>query len=437
MPMPIVGWCRERLELRPLRRPRRSVHVLGALSQGQDMFSPHVSAAALGEGAGGHFGRFPATAGTLSRHPSRALFARHVRVGRRASQLLARCAGEHTGLPGAGDHRPEPGDAAVPGVHSRIPRRARFLHLPVRVGGAQPRRPAQGAQWMVMHPLTPRVPLRSERLLQQWQTGGPIALEVDLAHLGGFNEQLLDILQRHPADNLPLVRAGGRFRRWVSRTGCARAPGGLSPPRSAGPALTAGSFARTVRAGREGLAGAAAGGRGRGAGLPDLAPLGPAQHAHPRRQCGSSTRPADPRDQPRSQWRRAARQAADVNRLLRVPGIVISASRARPKATSLALRCTSCQAPTTIPIHGAFGVAQLPRQCTACVAITLWPFPGRSAPLTPPNSHCLSIQERCGWGPARVGAVPAGPVRDRAGPVPLRGPTDAEAARGARGGAHG
>lgn len=162
----------------------------------------------------------------------RALFQRDVWVGRRASELLARCASQHTGVVGPGDHRPEPGDAAVPRVHPRIPRRARFLHLPVRMESARPRRPPQWAHSVTWHLLTPWGTRCSERLLQQWQTGGRIALEVDLAHLGGFNEQLLDILQRHPADYLPLVRVTGRLciRVLRARRGpCARSAGRPSP----------------------------------------------------------------------------------------------------------------------------------------------------------------------------------------------------------------
>lgn len=58
-------------------------------------------------------------------------------------------------------------------------------------------------------------------------------------------------------------------------------------------------------------------------------------------------------------------QAADVNRLLRVPGIVISASRTRAKAVSIQIRCKSCNTTKMLPCNSAFGGVALPRTCDA------------------------------------------------------------------------
>lgn len=56
--------------------------------------------------------------------------------------------------------------------------------------------------------------------------------------------------------------------------------------------------------------------------------------------------------------------AADVNRLIMVPGIVINASRTRPKAITVAVRCRNCGAEKHIPVPPGFGGAVMPRQCT-------------------------------------------------------------------------
>lgn len=56
-------------------------------------------------------------------------------------------------------------------------------------------------------------------------------------------------------------------------------------------------------------------------------------------------------------------QAADVNHMLRVPGIVISAARAKPKATFISIRCKQCNTVKRLPCHSAFGSVTLPRTC--------------------------------------------------------------------------
>ena len=50
-------------------------------------------------------------------------------------------------------------------------------------------------------------------------------------------------------------------------------------------------------------------------------------------------------------------------RALKVPGIIISATRIRAKATSVAAKCKSCGALKHIPCVGPFGGAVLPMRC--------------------------------------------------------------------------
>ncbi|CAM9349081.1 unnamed protein product [Ascophyllum nodosum] len=56
--------------------------------------------------------------------------------------------------------------------------------------------------------------------------------------------------------------------------------------------------------------------------------------------------------------------AADhVNKLLKVPGIIISATRIRAKATSVAAKCKTCGCLKHLPCVGPFGGAVLPMSC--------------------------------------------------------------------------
>ncbi len=59
----------------------------------------------------------------------------------------------------------------------------------------------------------------------------------------------------------------------------------------------------------------------------------------------------------------AAPQASEVNHLLRVPGIVISAARAKPKAIVVVVRCKSCNKTKHLVNASAFGHVQFPRSC--------------------------------------------------------------------------
>ena len=57
--------------------------------------------------------------------------------------------------------------------------------------------------------------------------------------------------------------------------------------------------------------------------------------------------------------------AADVNKLLLVPGIIISASRTKPKATSITIRCKGCGTERELACGAGFSGVQLPRVCSA------------------------------------------------------------------------
>lgn len=49
--------------------------------------------------------------------------------------------------------------------------------------------------------------------------------------------------------------------------------------------------------------------------------------------------------------------------LLKVPGIIISATRIRAKATSVAAKCKACGCLKHVPCVGPFGGAVLPMRC--------------------------------------------------------------------------
>ena len=54
-----------------------------------------------------------------------------------------------------------------------------------------------------------------------------------------------------------------------------------------------------------------------------------------------------------------------MNRLLLVPGIVINASRTKPRATVLTARCKNCGTEREIAVPAGFGGVALPRTCPA------------------------------------------------------------------------
>ena len=52
-----------------------------------------------------------------------------------------------------------------------------------------------------------------------------------------------------------------------------------------------------------------------------------------------------------------------MNRLVAVPGIIINASRTKPKATEVTIHCSTCGDHRAVPCGAAFGGAVLPRRC--------------------------------------------------------------------------
>ena len=61
--------------------------------------------------------------------------------------------------------------------------------------------------------------------------------------------------------------------------------------------------------------------------------------------------------------------AADVNSLLRVPGIIVSASKARAKAKRIHVMCKSCKGSQTLVCPAAFGGVVVPRVCGTCQGV--------------------------------------------------------------------
>ena len=55
--------------------------------------------------------------------------------------------------------------------------------------------------------------------------------------------------------------------------------------------------------------------------------------------------------------------AEHVNKLVKVPGIVISCTNTRARATNIVVRCTKCGQILTIPCKSAFGGVSIPAKC--------------------------------------------------------------------------
>jgi len=55
--------------------------------------------------------------------------------------------------------------------------------------------------------------------------------------------------------------------------------------------------------------------------------------------------------------------ASHVNKLVKLPGICISAARTTPKATRIFVKCRSCSHGLMLKCQKAFGQVQMPRQC--------------------------------------------------------------------------
>ena len=57
--------------------------------------------------------------------------------------------------------------------------------------------------------------------------------------------------------------------------------------------------------------------------------------------------------------------SAHVHKLLKTPGIIISATRIRSKARTLSLTCKGCSATQKVTITDPYGTARLPSRCTS------------------------------------------------------------------------
>lgn len=55
--------------------------------------------------------------------------------------------------------------------------------------------------------------------------------------------------------------------------------------------------------------------------------------------------------------------ASHVSKLVKVQGIIISASSTKAKATEIAIQCQSCRQSKRMPVNAGFGGAILPRVC--------------------------------------------------------------------------
>ena len=55
--------------------------------------------------------------------------------------------------------------------------------------------------------------------------------------------------------------------------------------------------------------------------------------------------------------------SSKVSRVVTIPGIVISSSKVKAKATTIVAQCKGCQASKRLPVRAGFGGANLPRKC--------------------------------------------------------------------------
>jgi hypothetical protein len=115
-----------------------------------------------------------------------------------------------------------------------------------------------------------------------------------------------------------------------------------------------------------------------------------------------------------------SRQATNISRLVRLPGIVISASVLSSRAIRLSLTCKSCRHVTSMEVQGGFSGFTLPRKCMGC-AVFLFPAFSRFSPF-------LLAQIRRPW---RDEGLPARSLHDRPRQVQLRRSADDQAARSA------
>jgi len=189
-------------------------------------------------------------------------------------------------------------------------------------------------------------------------------LEIELEHLIAFNEELANRLSDNPADALPLVRPfspsarlTAQFEEAVRRS----AKQILNPLRGADFALNAADFDNAAD--------------GAGAVPAEGVKDGPAIQITLR----SKARLTQFRDL----------QATSISKLVRIPGIVISASVLASRAERLSLACKNCRHVSSITVNGGFAGFSLPRTCGA-PAIEGEP---KDCPLDP----YMIVHEKCAF----------------------------------------
>jgi DNA replicative helicase MCM subunit Mcm2 (Cdc46/Mcm family) len=176
----------------------------------------------------------------------------------------------------------------------------------------------------------------SEELVRQYRRGD-YSLRVDMRHLSTFSKQLHDMVRDAPNDYLPIVSP-------------------LSPVRYQDLVKACAQFERAVRDTLQELVGEAR-----------AAPEGGEEAGE-----GALPEPVEESRIPPFQVVLASDMAATrireitaahVNKLVVVPGIIITASRTAPKATKVALRCRNCGNRIFVDVASAFGGAPVPRRC--------------------------------------------------------------------------
>ena len=161
-----------------------------------------------------------------------------------------------------------------------------------------------------------------EQLLQRWRKREPW-LTVSLGDVQQYDSALFALLQTRPVEMLPLFEAAAKdaLERLVASEGLGAdpaAPDGLGADED----------------GEDG------GGGGGAAGVGDIhVVLSSDQRAQPIRSI----------------------TADHVNSLVKVPGIVVSATRVRAKAVAVVARCSKCGACKTLQCAGPFGSVVLPQ----------------------------------------------------------------------------
>jgi len=195
-------------------------------------------------------------------------------------------------------------------------------------------------------------------------------LEIQLEHLAAFDEPLADRLLENPNDTVPhceaaAAKAAAQLYRTADVTGAASSAAGLT---AVGGALGGGVGAIGGVTALGGVAGA--GGAG---GDPSVAGLQPIQLL-----ISSNLNPVPLREL----------TSQHISTLVRVPGIVISASRLQAKAIKLSIMCRKCNARKVLFAKSGFAQTELP-QCDVNVGA----LGATPADRCPPNSFAILPDE--------------------------------------------